>query len=171
MYVSVYILFICMYANGKYCLNRGFRKMPFTFAWTEGTAQPNLESALSISGNFPTLAILSMDKKVHSDILSYRHNRAMTSSSIHTYTFRFTLLYITYIHIHTCSCRWCLLVTKRSRKRVYFHTYIHIYIHTHMYVHTYKKISPCRIDTYIYNIYILAFTHNQKHVFLGVCCE
>ena len=53
-----------VYANGKYSLNRGFRKMPFTFAWTEGTAQPNLESALSISGNFPTLAILSMDKKV-----------------------------------------------------------------------------------------------------------
>eukprot|EP01035_Chromulina_nebulosa_P037062 gene37062-50004_t len=43
---------------------KGFRKMPFTFAWTEGTAQPDLEAALNINGNFPTLAILSMDKKV-----------------------------------------------------------------------------------------------------------
>ncbi len=41
-----------------------FRKMPFSFAWSEATAQGELESVLSINGNYPTLAVLSPDKKV-----------------------------------------------------------------------------------------------------------
>lgn len=40
-----------------------FRKMPIAFVWTEANAQPALESALSINGNFPTLAMVSVDKK------------------------------------------------------------------------------------------------------------
>ncbi len=39
-------------------------KLPFSFVWVEANAQPELESALSINGNFPTLAVLSAEKKV-----------------------------------------------------------------------------------------------------------
>merc|ERR1712224_248118 len=39
-----------------------FRKMPIAFAWTEANAQPALENALSINGNFPTLAMVSVEK-------------------------------------------------------------------------------------------------------------
>lgn len=42
-----------------------FRKMPIAFVWTEANAQPALESALSINGNFPTLAMVSVDKKAY----------------------------------------------------------------------------------------------------------
>mmetsp|Transcript_27363 Transcript_27363/g.45896 ORF Transcript_27363/g.45896 Transcript_27363/m.45896 type:complete len:439 (+) Transcript_27363:55-1371(+) len=42
-----------------------FRRMPFAFAWTEANAQPGLEQALSINGNFPTLAMLSVEKKAY----------------------------------------------------------------------------------------------------------
>lgn len=41
-----------------------FRKMPFTFLWSEGTAQPELEQSLAINGNFPTVAVLSLEKNV-----------------------------------------------------------------------------------------------------------
>lgn len=41
-----------------------FRKMPFAFAWSEANAQPDLEHLLSINGNYPTLAVLSAEKKV-----------------------------------------------------------------------------------------------------------
>jgi protein disulfide-isomerase A6 len=40
-----------------------FRKMPFSFTWAEAGAQPELEAALEINGNFPTMAVLSVDKK------------------------------------------------------------------------------------------------------------
>jgi protein disulfide-isomerase A6 len=42
-----------------------FRKMPIAFAWTEANAQPALESALNINGNFPTLAMVSVEKKAY----------------------------------------------------------------------------------------------------------
>lgn len=40
-------------------------KLPFAFVWVEANAQPDLENTLSINGNFPTLAVLSVDKKVY----------------------------------------------------------------------------------------------------------
>lgn len=43
---------------------KGFRKMPFSFSWTEANSQPGLEDALSINGNFPTLAVISAEKKI-----------------------------------------------------------------------------------------------------------
>lgn len=42
-----------------------FRKMPFAFIWAEANAQPALESALSINGNFPTVAVVSLEKSVY----------------------------------------------------------------------------------------------------------
>lgn len=43
---------------------KGFRKMPFSFSWTEANAQSELEEALLINGNFPTLAVVSAEKKI-----------------------------------------------------------------------------------------------------------
>lgn len=43
-----------------------FRKMPFTWIWTEAHAQPGLESALNINENYPTLALISVEKNVFS---------------------------------------------------------------------------------------------------------
>lgn len=40
-----------------------FRRMPISFVWTEANAQPALEEGLSINGNFPTLAMVSVEKK------------------------------------------------------------------------------------------------------------
>eukprot|EP00349_Pseudokeronopsis_sp_Brazil_P003227 CAMPEP_0202962658 /NCGR_PEP_ID=MMETSP1396-20130829/6760_1 /ASSEMBLY_ACC=CAM_ASM_000872 /TAXON_ID= /ORGANISM="Pseudokeronopsis sp., Strain Brazil" /LENGTH=446 /DNA_ID=CAMNT_0049683389 /DNA_START=41 /DNA_END=1381 /DNA_ORIENTATION=- len=45
---------------------KSFRKMPLSFVWTEANAQPALESALSINGNFPTVSVLSMEKNIYS---------------------------------------------------------------------------------------------------------
>ena len=42
-----------------------FRKMPIAFVWTEANSQPSLEDALSINGNFPTLAMVSVEKKAY----------------------------------------------------------------------------------------------------------
>jgi len=44
---------------------KSFRKMPFSFSWTEANAQTDLENALQINGNFPTLAVISMEKKIY----------------------------------------------------------------------------------------------------------
>lgn len=41
-----------------------FRKMPLGFVWSEAGAQPQLEETLSINGNYPTIALVSMEKKV-----------------------------------------------------------------------------------------------------------
>jgi len=41
-----------------------FRKMPFAFVWSEANAQMDLESQMSINSNYPTLAVLSAEKKV-----------------------------------------------------------------------------------------------------------
>jgi hypothetical protein len=38
--------------------------MPFSFIWTEGTAQQSLENVLSINGNYPNIAVVSMEKNV-----------------------------------------------------------------------------------------------------------
>lgn len=46
-------------------LAKSYRKMPLTFLWTEANAQPALESALSVNGNFPTIAVVSMEKNVY----------------------------------------------------------------------------------------------------------
>lgn len=43
---------------------KSLRKMPLSFVWVEAGAQPALESALTISGNFPTVAVLSQEKGV-----------------------------------------------------------------------------------------------------------
>jgi protein disulfide-isomerase A6 len=42
-----------------------FRKMPIAFVWAEANAQPALETGFSINGNFPTLAMVSVDKKAY----------------------------------------------------------------------------------------------------------
>lgn len=39
-------------------------KLPFAFVWVEANAQPELENVLTVNGNFPTLAVLSTEKKV-----------------------------------------------------------------------------------------------------------
>jgi len=44
---------------------KDFRKMPFSFAWSEANAQSELESVLTINNNYPTLAVLSAEKKVY----------------------------------------------------------------------------------------------------------
>jgi protein disulfide-isomerase A6 len=44
---------------------KAFRKMPISFVWTEANAQPALESALNINGNFPTVAVVSLEKNVY----------------------------------------------------------------------------------------------------------
>lgn len=41
------------------------RKMPFSFVWAEANAQPGLESAFSVNGNFPTVAVVSLEKGVY----------------------------------------------------------------------------------------------------------
>lgn len=46
-------------------LAKTFRKMPIAFLWSEATAQPQLENALSINGNFPTVAVVSLEKNVY----------------------------------------------------------------------------------------------------------
>jgi len=46
-------------------LAKSFRKMPIAFLWSEANAQPQLESMLSINGNFPTVAVLSLEKNVY----------------------------------------------------------------------------------------------------------
>ena len=44
---------------------KGFRSAPLSFLWSEGTAQPALEQALGINFGFPTVAVVSMAKKVY----------------------------------------------------------------------------------------------------------
>lgn len=44
---------------------KNFRKMPFSFSWTEANAQTDLEEVLGINGNFPTLAVISMEKNIY----------------------------------------------------------------------------------------------------------
>lgn len=44
---------------------KSLRKMPLAYVWTEANAQPELENALSINGNFPTVAVLSLEKNIY----------------------------------------------------------------------------------------------------------
>ncbi len=44
---------------------KSLRKMPLAFVWAEANAQPDLENALSINGNFPTVAVVSLEKNVY----------------------------------------------------------------------------------------------------------
>ncbi len=44
---------------------KGFRGKPLHFAWVEGTTQENLEKALNINFVYPTLALLSAERKVY----------------------------------------------------------------------------------------------------------
>ena len=46
-------------------LAKKFRGTPFTFLWVEGGAQENLENKLNINNIYPSLAVISMDKKVY----------------------------------------------------------------------------------------------------------
>lgn len=43
---------------------KNFRGKPLSFAWSEGTAQQDLEKALDINFAYPTLALLSTERKV-----------------------------------------------------------------------------------------------------------
>lgn len=47
---------------------KNFRKMPFAFVWTEANAQPALESALTVNGNYPTIAVVSFEKNVFANL-------------------------------------------------------------------------------------------------------
>ena len=38
---------------------------PFSFLWSEGGSQEELEKTLNINNNYPTLAVLSLEKKVY----------------------------------------------------------------------------------------------------------
>lgn len=42
-----------------------FRKMPFSFTWSEANAQPDLEEAFSVTGNYPTIVVASLEKNVY----------------------------------------------------------------------------------------------------------
>ena len=42
---------------------KNFRKMPFSFGWIEANSQSALESVLNINGNFPTVVVISVEKK------------------------------------------------------------------------------------------------------------
>jgi protein disulfide-isomerase A6 len=44
---------------------KSFRKMPFAFVWSEVGAQEHLENAIELNGNAPTVAVLSLEKKVY----------------------------------------------------------------------------------------------------------
>ena len=45
-------------------ISKSLRKLPLAYLWTEAGAQPELENALAINGNFPTVAVLSLEKSV-----------------------------------------------------------------------------------------------------------
>jgi len=42
-----------------------FRKMPFSFTWSSANDQPELEQVLNVNNNFPTVVMLSIDKKAY----------------------------------------------------------------------------------------------------------
>jgi protein disulfide-isomerase A6 len=42
-----------------------FRSKPFTFIWSEGGAQEQLETALGVTFGYPALAVMSAEKKVY----------------------------------------------------------------------------------------------------------
>lgn len=44
---------------------KNFRTMPFSFAWIEANAQPDLENIVSVNGNFPTVVVMNMEKKMY----------------------------------------------------------------------------------------------------------
>jgi protein disulfide-isomerase A6 len=41
-----------------------FRSKPFTFIWSESSAQPSLEDALKINAVYPSIAVMSYEKKM-----------------------------------------------------------------------------------------------------------
>ena len=43
---------------------KSFRGKPIAFVWTEGMAQPELEKALEINSAYPSVSIISVEKKV-----------------------------------------------------------------------------------------------------------
>lgn len=46
-------------------VSKSFRGTPFSFLWSEGGSQEELEKTLNINNNYPTLAVLSLEKKVY----------------------------------------------------------------------------------------------------------
>jgi len=44
---------------------KSLRKLPLAYVWTEANAQSDLENALSINVNFPTVAVLSLEKSIY----------------------------------------------------------------------------------------------------------
>ena len=43
---------------------KGFRGKPIAFVWTEGQAQPELEAALEVNLAYPSISVISVEKKV-----------------------------------------------------------------------------------------------------------
>ena len=44
---------------------KGFRGKPISFVWSEGTFQPELENALDVNFVYPTVSVISAEKKVY----------------------------------------------------------------------------------------------------------
>jgi protein disulfide-isomerase A6 len=53
------------YLNMFQDIAKSFRKMPFAFIWSEVGSQQNLEDSIELNGNVPTVAVLSLEKKVY----------------------------------------------------------------------------------------------------------
>ena len=47
-------------------VSKSFRGKPLLFGWSEGGAQPALESAVEVNGAYPTVALMSIDRGVYS---------------------------------------------------------------------------------------------------------
>jgi protein disulfide-isomerase A6 len=52
------------YLDTLAALAKEFRGKPLSFVWIEGGAQPELENALGVTSSYPTLSILSTEKKI-----------------------------------------------------------------------------------------------------------
>jgi protein disulfide-isomerase A6 len=52
------------YLDTLAALAKEFRGKPLSFVWLEGGAQPELENALGVTSSYPTLSILSTEKKI-----------------------------------------------------------------------------------------------------------
>lgn len=51
-------------------LAKGFRGKPIAFVWSEGGAQPSLENSLDVNYAYPSLSIISIEKKVYATMRS-----------------------------------------------------------------------------------------------------
>ena len=49
-------------------VTKEFRGKPMSFAWCEGGAQAELEGALDVSQSYPTISVMSVEKKIYSTL-------------------------------------------------------------------------------------------------------